>query len=82
MKLTRLSFLPQGHDVRDEGDVVCDGVRSDEDVHEKAKFMLQTLAFNRKVGPEILETGLEKNKVDQGCIYFLLAKDNRRLGQE
>ena len=60
--------------------ISCDGVRSDEDVHEKAKFMLQTLAFNRKVGPEILETGLEKNKVDQGCIYFLLAKDNRRLG--
>ena len=43
-----------GHDVRDEGDVVCDGVRGDEDVEEKAKFMRQTLAFNKKVSPEKL----------------------------
>ena len=33
----------------DEGDVVCDGGRIEEDGNEKAKFMKQTLAFNKKV---------------------------------
>jgi hypothetical protein len=37
-----------GHDVQDEGDVVCDGEHDDDD-NEKAKFFKQTLAFNKKV---------------------------------
>jgi hypothetical protein len=42
-------LFPSGHDVQDEGDVVVDVPRLEDEATEKAKFMLQTLAFNKKV---------------------------------